>query len=1739
MAGNNSTNYDGLHLANIAKYIKSIDTLYNHYINECAKLGIATGLEPDAKEPFSFDNAPASIRKKYTDLMWRMRQDVESVIAKGVEKEWRLSIAKNDEMIQHLCDMTKMPKGFVKKLLVRNAAALDAFQARKTNGLGLSDRVWNIVEQTKGEMEMAIEISLSTGQPATQLSRDIRHLLKEPDMMYRRFREKKQLSDGTSKWVKYWRRKVVDDNGVTHWIKEPLEKTGRGVYRSSYKNAMRLARTETNMAYHKADSDYWQNTDLVIGIKVGLSNNHTCKGVKGVFFDICDELKGIYPKNFIFTGWHPQCRCIAVPVLPKENEVEDYLKRMADGEDVEGNYGFSGVVKDMPQGFVDWIAANEDRLTAMQITGRLPFFIRDNIAEGFKFGQGYDLNSGLRWSGNMFKTDESTGLLEVIDDTTAAQQDVLAKDLAQYSPEMQANFAELEKAWGQKRGLSMSYEDANTGKENPFFYKKNGYDVNCQTCTVTHELRRRGFNVEAICNDRKRVWKIYEKNGVGSKMEGYRIGKWLKPDGTPARPYYAREWAQKKYGSSVVTEKRIDEYLNEMMRNDGRYEICVDWKRGRSAHVFLAEKKDGVIKYFDPQSGKSNVWDKGKGRGYKYDCKLSQVGVVRIDNKLVNPKLAETFIPRGELKIYADPAVLKAQRIEAAKQARLAKRTPEKERELLEFWDKKKAEGDKRRWRERLLAKAEERHNKRTPEYIAEVMDKRNAELVRYKEAQEYIDRVKARYANNDWFKGDTTNVTDHVVYDVLDGKKVKRQWKVKHHLLDAERESMYIEAQLNTIDRMRPIYNSMSSYKSSFGSYQANLDKAKAFVIAGDDEAAQAIFDGLKGFDAAEKRYIDIKAYADAHPHKPGKPLTKIESAVKEAERLMNEGNVLDAEKFIAEAEKTRAINEASNAAKKAQREAKKVGNSSVVEPKKKTMLDAKSADDIREIYGDDAPKFLEYYENAALREDWTSPDYIKRRAEYEPKIKAFFDSVDFGHWEHSDLFGSIMENGICNIHQCNTKGKHYELGRYGYENWVLTGRYASQSSHRKLEKGWKKSDYYRCGIPMPKDMQEGWDKIGTCCYGDAHVRFRKDKVITTWTKENSLGGNCMMSLTCDPKVTSLDRKWFGGKFGSIDEFQGDWSNYVEIQYYTPKNQKLSFEHMESVIFPKNPETIQFKKMNRPWTEKEDSTRWYREFTYGDAKYNKMVLDTMTAKGVDIYYVDTKGKVQLYRKGRPLITEAEAKLQIDEMSDVKDWLKDKVKFSTKDFDVDILEQKLKRGEYIDALADIEKARELEKRANALKDLIPDVEDWNKKFTISELEAAHKAIQDKITWMETQFPNRMDGDEVIGKWLKEMEYARDPSLNPRSRVSTPYPTWEIAYKAYNRKRNEAIYKFRKASIDDNISRLRAFKTKDKDFLFKIKKLEGKIDLEEWADVEELIAELKDDMLDLQSNNIERVLNIGESRRVKFSKEDFTQAKKDAAKWFSNPDIDKAFKEADDYMSKYAQDMWKNLTAEEKHILWLYSDGSQYINQEMLGTYCLRMKSAIDGTIRNGLADANVLTSILDKAPALKESMWMQSGKTTESIRAMFGIDLSRTSDLTSIIGKEGKSNLFMSCHSAKNGAFTVGTHTGTPNDVVLSIFMPKGTKGAYMEPFASYGDNIRWKDGFDWTGTKRKTAPSNQVEFLLQRGAKFRITNAYQKGGKWYIDVDLVEQSACEALKTDIPMFNYRREREIKNPKRR
>ena len=169
-------------------------------------------------------------------------------------------------------------------------------------------------------------------------------------------------------------------NGILHLSKKAAEfHPGRGVYRSSYLNARRLAAKETNIAYRTADHERWQKMDFVVGIEIHLSNNHTCRGRDGKphpFMDICDQLKGKYPKDFKFTGWHPHCRCYATSILKTDEEIAEDTRRILRGEPLDSES--ENAVTEPPEGFKDWMEKNEERIAKASKKGTLPGFVREN-----------------------------------------------------------------------------------------------------------------------------------------------------------------------------------------------------------------------------------------------------------------------------------------------------------------------------------------------------------------------------------------------------------------------------------------------------------------------------------------------------------------------------------------------------------------------------------------------------------------------------------------------------------------------------------------------------------------------------------------------------------------------------------------------------------------------------------------------------------------------------------------------------------------------------------------------------------------------------------------------------------------------------------------------------------------------------------------------------------------------------------------------------------------------------------------------------------------------------------------------------------------------------------------------------------------------------------------------------------------------------------------------------------------
>ena len=220
-----------------------------------------------------------------------------------------------------------------------------------------------------------------------------------------------------------------------------------------------------------------------------------------------------------------------------------------------------------------------------------------------------------------------------IQDIIAELPDTLTQSEKQAIAE---NCLEIEQNYGIVKGKSMTYEQANTGKENPHYKQGGGYHINCQTCTVTHWLRRLGFNLQAQPN------KVLHKRHQGTAYDILdKVGiKWTERfvnlDGSKIDYDFTYKWQIKK-GYKSMTTQRLHEYLNEKLANDGVYEIYCGWKGG-DAHVFCAEVSDGKVRYFDPQSGDNDV------SRYIPRMKPGMVGVIRIDNKKINPDIGKLFL---------------------------------------------------------------------------------------------------------------------------------------------------------------------------------------------------------------------------------------------------------------------------------------------------------------------------------------------------------------------------------------------------------------------------------------------------------------------------------------------------------------------------------------------------------------------------------------------------------------------------------------------------------------------------------------------------------------------------------------------------------------------------------------------------------------------------------------------------------------------------------------------------------------------------------------------------------------------------------------------------------------------------------------------------------------------------------------------------------------------------------------
>lgn len=163
----------------------------------------------------------------------------------------------------------------ISQTIIRNIAK------ENLQGLTLSERIWDLTSRTEQDLKRIIANGIAQGRSPYEISKQIEKYV-SPDIS------------------------ATDELGI---------QTGPGIYRSPYRNAMRLARTETSRAYTQASSQFYQNKPWVESVDVTLSPDHEVE-------DECDDLAdgGPYTPEEAdgLIPAHPHCMCSLTPRINPE-----------------------------------------------------------------------------------------------------------------------------------------------------------------------------------------------------------------------------------------------------------------------------------------------------------------------------------------------------------------------------------------------------------------------------------------------------------------------------------------------------------------------------------------------------------------------------------------------------------------------------------------------------------------------------------------------------------------------------------------------------------------------------------------------------------------------------------------------------------------------------------------------------------------------------------------------------------------------------------------------------------------------------------------------------------------------------------------------------------------------------------------------------------------------------------------------------------------------------------------------------------------------------------------------------------------------------------------------------------------------------------------------------------------------------------------------------------------------------
>lgn len=405
----------------------------------------------------------------------------------------------------------------------------------------------------------------------------------------------------------------------------------------------------------------------------------------------------------------------------------------------------------------------------------------------------------------------------------------------------------------------------------------------------------------------------------------------------------------------------------------------------------------------------------------------------------------------------------------------------------------------------------------------------------------------------------------------------------------------------------------------------------------------------------------------------------------------------------------------------------------------------------------------------------------------------------------------------------------------------------------------------------------------------------------------------------------------------------------------------------------------------------------------------------------------------------------------------------------------------------------------IKKDETFLSNLIPDVHDWKKQFSSTELHNVYNAVESKLKqW------NNLSLQDKLKKLDFEIKYLANPSYYKPG--AKQYSTWKVAQSAYTKQLSEVTYTIDIKSVQNNLSVVKQWSLQHPNS-HKVANLLKEVD-ELISSKSNIVAIQEKAQLAYKTYN-ERLKEQAYRDKLRgktvtsnkpFSADAYTKERKDAAIWAKNT------KEADDVLRDKCGEVWRSISSNEKDAIHGYTNSYHNINEPLRGIQYIGSKEKI----QEGLDRIPLIEKVIDKS-YYDFDIWLQRGDGMISLKK-FGLSnygYASDDEIFNLVGKEGVEGAFWSAGVAKG--------KGMSGSIIFNIYAPKGTKMMYCEPFSSYG----YGDGRVWNGIDKQFSFGKESEILIQRGTKYRITKVDKSSGQWYIDVEVIAQDLVPFPYTD------------------